>query len=166
MIVECKNYLKNKLKAAGIKTNIFEEQKKLKNNQEQHTAAVLIEKEEIEKSGKIKVYTDEQTSKRQKRTEKFSRIVYFIVVIGDYDLAACATIYEKFISLLDNGLYINGNFTDMSIEEIDWVDEDDSILKSKITVQMLFKFEGGIFEDTEFKHINLENVTAEVEPNE
>lgn len=163
MIVECRSYLENKLKEAGIKTNIFKEQKKLKSNQEQHTAAVLIEKEEIEKSGKIKIYIDELTPKKQKRIEKFSRVVYFIVIIGDYDLTACATTYERFISLLEKGLYINGNWTEMSIEEIDWVDEDDSILKSKITVQMLFKFEGGIFEDTEFKLINLENVTAEVE---
>ncbi len=166
MIIECRDYLQDKLKAAGVKTNIFTEQKKLKANSEQHTAAVLIDKEEIEKSGKIKIYIDEVTLEKKKRNEKFTRNIFFIVIIGEYSLDTCATIYENFINILDKGLYADGNWIDMSIEEIDWVDEEDSILKSKVTVQMLFKFEGGIFEDTGFKLINIDNVTAEVESNE
>lgn len=167
MIVECRDYLKSKLTAAaGIKTTIFTEQKKMKSNTEQHMAAVLIEKEEIEKSGKIKIYTEELTLVKKKRTEKFSRNVYFIVIIGEWDLENCVKIYEKFISILDKGLYINGNWTEIFIDEIDWVDEEDSILKSKVTVQMLFKFSGGVFEDTGFKAINIDNVTAEVENHE
>lgn len=163
MIIECRDYLLEKLKEANPKAPVFTEQKKLRANDEKRMAATLIDKEEIKKSGRMKIYKDEITQKDKKRTEKFSRNIYFIVIIGDYSLDDCAVKYEKFISSLDKGLYVDGNWTDMSIEKIDWVDEEDSILKSKITVQMVFKFSGGVFNDTGFKQINIDNVNAEVE---
>ncbi len=162
MILECNKYLKEKLKAAGIKTPVIETQKKLKECNERHLGAVFPDKEEIVKSGQIESYTYEH-GKKQKRTKKFTRTLYFIVVIGEYSLEKCSEIYENFLSAIDYGLYINNNWTEMTIEEIDWVDKEDSILKSDITVQMLVKFEGGVYKDTGFKAIGLENVEVEIE---
>lgn len=160
MIVECNEYLKGKLSTAGISKQIITNQKKLKDNNEKHFGAVLPDKEEITKSGQMKVYFDDQ-GKKKKRTEKFKRIIYFIVIIGEYSFEKCSEIYEKFISSLDYGLYIDSNWAEMTIEEIDWVDKEDSILKSEITVQMLLKFEGGVYRDVDFKTIQLENVEVE-----
>jgi len=162
MIVECNEYLKEKLKAAGIQKPIIINQKKLKDNNEKRFGAVLPDKEEIATSGKMKTYTDEQGNKK-KRTQKFSRVIYFIVIIGEYSLDKCAEVYENFLSSIDYGLYIDGNWAEMTIEEIDWVDKEDSILKSEITVQMLVKFEGGVYKDTDFKAIQLENTEVEIE---
>lgn len=160
MIVECNEYLKERLKAAGIQKQIITNQKKLKDNNEKHLGAVFPDKEEITTSGQMKNYTDEQ-GKKNKRTKKFSRVIYFIVIIGEYSLEKCSEIYENFLAALDYGLYINDNWTEMTIEEIDWVDKEDSILKSEITVQMLVKFEGGVYMDTDFKAIQLENTEVE-----
>ena len=160
MIVECNEYLKVKLKAAGIQKPIITTQKKLKDNNEKHCGAVLPDKEEVTKSGQMKFYYDDQ-NKKKKRTQKFNRVVYFIVIIGEYSFEKCSELYEKFLCELDYGLYIDGNWAEMTIEEIDWVDNEDSILKSDITVQMLVKFEGGVYKDTNFKAIQLENTEVE-----
>lgn len=160
MIVECSEYLSEKLKVAGIKKPIITEQKKLKDS-EPHLGAVLPDREEITKSGRMKSYQEELTGQTKKRTEKFSRYIYFIVIIGEFSFEKCSEIYEKFLLGLDYGLYIDSNWVELSIEEIDWVDKEDSILKSKITVQMLIKFEGGVYKDTEFKAIQLENTEVE-----
>ncbi len=160
MIVECNEYLKEKLQAAGIQKTIITNQKKLKDNNEKRFGAVLPDKEEITKSGQMKKYIDEH-GKQKKRTKKFSRVIYFIVIIGEYSFEKCSELYEKFLSELDYGLHIDGNWTEMTIEEIDWVDKEDSILKSEITLQMLVKFEGGVYKDTGFKALELGNTEVE-----
>lgn len=44
-----------------------------------------------------------------------------------------------------------------------WFDEKDSILKSKISVQILIEFDGGIYKDSGFKKITDIGVEADID---
>ena len=58
--------------------------------------------------------------------------------------------FEKFVSSLDSGIYVDGNYVPIEVEEADWVDKDDSLLKAQVAVQVFITFQGGIYRDTDF----------------
>ncbi|WP_286174735.1 hypothetical protein [Harryflintia acetispora] len=78
----------------------------------------------------------------------FERELTFEVIIGEYEQERAEEIVERFISLLDRGFYIDGNFVYLEVEEADWVDQDDSILNAKIAVKLGIRFVGGVYRDT------------------
>lgn len=147
MIGQCKKYLIDILKEAGIKSNVYTSMKKLEQSSESHIGAVLFEGDSFTRSGSKTKYRDQEGDKR-KRVKVFSRKVSFVVVIGEYEEGKCEEIFEKFITLLNRGIVIDGNFTGIEIDDADWVDKDDSILKAKIAVQVKITFEGGLYKDT------------------
>lgn len=154
MINQCREYLKGKLTAAGIKEKIITVQKDLNNNNEQHVGAVLLQKENIEKAGTFKRGTINGVN--IKRTKKFNRSVTFVVVIGEYSFENCEKIYSKFLEIIDDGINIDENYTKIEIDsDVDWVDKEDSILKSEIAVQILITFDGGVYKDTGFKQVDV-----------
>lgn len=146
MIKECKEYLISKLKSAGIKSNIYTSIKKLEKSNESHVGAVLFEGDNFTRSGSKTTYKDQRGDK-QKRVKIFNRQISFVVVIGEYEESKCEEIFEKFIGLLDRGIVIDSNYTPIEIDDADWVDENDSILKAKIAVQVKITFEGGLYKD-------------------
>lgn len=147
MIGQCKEYLIQKLKDAGIKSKVYTSIKKLEQSNESHIGAVLFEGDGFTRSGSKTIYVDQGSDKR-KRVKIFDRKTSFVVVIGEYEESKCESIFEKFIGLLDRGILIDGNFTAIEIDDADWVDENDSVLKAKIAVQVKITFEGGLYKDT------------------
>lgn len=152
MIAECRDYLINKVAEAGIKTKIKTTMKDLKLSNESHIGAVLFENDEFEKDIKKTIYVDELGSK-QKRTKLWSRKTSFTVIIGEFEQTKCEIIFKKFITLIDSGLHVDGNYIEIVPKKADWVEKEDSILKSKVAVQVLIEFDGGIYKDSAFKKV-------------
>lgn len=152
LYTDCKNYLLTKLKEAGLKSKPYTTQKSLEKSQESHIGAVLFESEGLSRNGSKKHYRDDEGAQK-KRRKIFDRNLSFTVIIGDYTDDAVETLYEKFISSLDRGIYVDGNFVPVEPEAADWVDKDDSILKAQVAVQVKINFEGGIYRDTDFVRV-------------
>ena len=163
MYIECRDYLVSKLKEAGIKSKPFTNLKRLKTTQETHVGAVLSDKETFDRSGAKMIFND-QTGARHKRRKLFTRDLAFSVIIGDPDPLQTETIFEAFLKALDTGIYIDGNYTAITIGEAEWAEEEDSILKAKVAVNIEVKFSGGVYKDSDFKHlddINIQSVIKE-----
>ena len=160
MIAECREYLVDKVNKAGIKTKVKTTMKDLKLSNESHIGAVLFEDEEFEKDIKKTFYVD-QLGNKKKRLKIFDRKTTFSVVIGEYEQSKCELIFAEFMVLIDAGFYIDDNYVEIVPKKASWVDEKDSILKSKVAVQIFIEFDGGIYKDTGFKKVN--DICVEVE---
>ena len=57
---------------------------------------------------------------------------------------------EKFVSLLDRGIMVDGNFVPLEIEGVEWVDTEDALLKAQVAVRVTVTFNGGVYKDTDF----------------
>lgn len=148
----CRNYLITKLKEAGVRTQPFTSMKKLRTTQESHVGAVLFDEETFERNGSKTIYIDKEGD-RKKRRKVFVRSLHFDVIIGEYTEDKLSEIFDKFLSSLDRGLMIDGNYVEIEPEKADWVDDDDSILKAKIAVQLKIKFIGGTYKDSGFARV-------------
>lgn len=156
MFIECREHLIKKLKEAGIRSQPITSMKRLRTTQEAHVGAVLFEQETFDRSGAKTIYSD-QTGAQHKRRKVFSRETTFSVIIGDPDPKKTEEFFEAFLRALDKGIYIDGNYTPIEVEEAEWADDEDSILKSKVAVNVKVKFIGGVYKDTDFtKLTNIE----------
>ena len=72
----------------------------------------------------------------------------FKVVIGEYTEETCEEIFLAFLEALENGIHIEGNYVDIEIGQVEWVEKEDSILKANIACQIPITFHGGIYRDT------------------
>jgi hypothetical protein len=164
MISLYKEYLEQKLKEAGIKGKIYKTLKDLKASGASHLGAILFEDEKFNKDGSKKVYINNEDIKI-KRVKKFERVTKLSVVIGDYTEEKCEVILSEFLKVVDEGLYDDqGNFVEMRILDSDWVEEKDSVLKSKIAVQVMIEFVGGVYLDTPFVKVeDIEVTEVEIE---
>ena len=152
MYIECRGYLVSKLQAAGIKSKPFTSMKRLKATQETHVGAVLHEAESFDRSGARTLYRDQEGA-RHKRRKIFSRTTAFNVIIGDPDPQRTEEIFEAFLRALDAGIDIDGNFTAIEVGDAEWAEDEDSILKSKVAVNVGIKFIGGVYKDTDFARL-------------
>jgi len=82
------------------------------------------------------------------------------VTIGDYTDEAVEVLFEAFIASLDAGIYVDGNFVPIEVEEADWVDSDDSLLKAKVAVQVKINFQGGVYRDTGFAPVSEVDISS------
>lgn len=166
MYTASKEYLLKKLKEAGLKSKPHTSEKSLEKSQESHVGAVLFESETFTRNGSKTRYKDQEGAQK-KRRKVFNRGLTFTVIIGDYTDEAVETMFERFLSGIDSGIYIAGNFVPIEVEGADWVDKDDSILKAKVAVQIKIRFDGGIYKDTDFTQLSeleVESVTKGKEP--
>ena len=152
LYTDSKQYLLDKLKAAGLKSNPYTTQKALEKSSESHIGAVLFEREGFARNGSKKRYKDEEGA-QHKRRKVFDRALTFTVVIGDYTDDAVETIFETFISSLDQGIYVDGNFVPIEVEGADCGDKDESILKAQVAVQVSITFQGGVYKDTDLRKV-------------
>ncbi|MPN41238.1 hypothetical protein SDC9_188780 [bioreactor metagenome] len=120
---------------------------------ESHIGAVLFETEAILPNGSKTYYKDEEGAQK-KRRKVFDRKLMFNVIIGDYSDEAAETLFEAFLGSLDKGIYINGNYVPITVEDAAWVDKDDTMLKSKVAVQINISFDGGLYKDTDFAKVS------------
>ena len=149
LYTEAKQYLLRKLKEAGLKSNPYTTMKSLEKSQESHLGAVLFEKEAYARNGSKKRFRDEKGAKHKRRKD-FDRDLTFTVVIGVYTDEAVEAMLERFISGLDSGIYVGGNFVPIEVDGADWVSKDDSILKAQVSVQAAITFRGGVYRDTDY----------------
>lgn len=153
MYAESKQYLIQKLKEAGLKSNPYTSEKALEKSQESHIGAVLFEDESFLRNGSKTLYKDQEGTQK-KRRKIFDRTLTFTVVLGDYSDEAVEGMFEKFLASLDKGIYVNGDYVPLEVEGADWVDKDDSILKAKVAVQVKVSFSGGVYKDTDFAKLS------------
>lgn len=159
LYTESKQYLIDKLKAAGIKSKPFTTEKALEKSQESHIGAVLFERETFTRNGSKKRYRDEEGT-LHKRRKIMERATTFGVIIGGYTDDEVEEIFDRFVASLDRGIYIDGNFVPIEIEGADWVDKDDSLLKARVAVQVMITFNGGVYRDTGFAPLTDVRVTS------
>jgi hypothetical protein len=145
---EERDYIVQALKDAGVHGKIHESMKSLKNCSETHVGAVLRTGERFVRSGSKKRFTD-QEGQRKQRNRLFERTTELHVVIADSSEEMVEDILTSFLKIIGKGLEIDGNWTGIEIGEADWVEGDDSILKSKIAVEFDVTLTGGIYTDTE-----------------
>lgn len=160
LYAESKNYLISKLKESGLKSKPYTSQKALEKSQESHVGAVLFETEGLSRNHS-KTYYKDQEGVSKKRVQVFSRKLTFSVVIGGYTDDEVETMFEEFLKHLDRGIYVDGNFVSIEVEEADWVTKDDSILKAQVAVQVKITFDGGLYKDS--KPRKLWKIDVEVE---
>ena len=153
LYAESKQYLLDKLRAAGLKSRPYTTQKALEKSQESHIGAVIFDQEAISRNGS-KTYYKDQEGAQKKRRKVFDRAISFAVTIGDYTDDAVEALFERFLESLDRGIYVDGNFVPIEAEAADWVDKDDSILKAQVAVQVRITFHGGVYKDTDFAHVS------------
>lgn len=165
MYDECRDYLKGKIASSGIKTAIHTNQKTLDNDNESHKAAVITDADEFEPSSEKVTYRDDD-GKKHKRIKTFDRKLTFIVTIGEYSYSKVEKIFERFVSLLDGGLYIDDNYVKLKLLPANWFDEEDKIIKSKAAIVFKVCFEGCVFEDSDFLKIGIAFEAPEMEGKE
>lgn len=157
---ESKGYLLEKLVAAGLKSKPYTTEKALLKSQESHVGAVLFENEGLSRNHS-KTYYKDQEGAQKKRRKVFDRKLTFSVVIGGYTDDEVEAMFEQFLASLDRGIYVGGNFVPIEVEEADWVNKDDSILKAQVAVQIKISFDGGLYKDTDFGRLFRMEVEAE-----
>lgn len=156
MYNQCKDYLKEKLRAAGVKTTIITSVKKLSSTSESHIGAVLFGDEVLTRNGSKRIWMD--GSNRKKCRKIFDRNLTFSIYIGDHNFEAVESTYENFLELLDQGIMVDNNYIPIEPEAAEWIDEDDNILKAKVAVQLKVTFLGGVYKNTDFAPINEVNI--------
>lgn len=155
-----KEYLKGKLKEAGIRSSIHTSMKSLERCGESHLGAVLVEKENFTRDKGRKRYQD--GGKNLQRKTLFIRESLFTVVIGDSTEGKCEAVLSEFLTRIGNGFTDNGNWVDIEIGEADWVPEGDSILRSKMACQLAVTCRNRICVDSPMIKAELGNIETAV----
>ncbi len=160
-----RDYLVQALKKAGVHSRIHESLKSLKNCNEVHTGAVLRIGESFMRSGSKKIYTDAEGQRKQ-RNKLFDRVTTLNVIIADVSEERVEEMLSCFLKTISKGFDVDGNWVDIGIGEADWVEKDDSILKSKIAVQFDVTLTGGIYTDTRLGNVKLGGIKLREERGE
>lgn len=152
-----RDFLVQALQNAGVRGKIHESMKSLKNCNETHLGAVLRVGENFDRSGSRKKYTDQEGHRKQRR-KLFARVTTLHVVIADSDEEKVEKILTEFLKNISKGLGVDGNWVDIEIGDADWVEGDDSILKSKIAVEFNVILTGGVYVDTDIVAVGIGNL--------
>lgn len=152
MISECKQFLIEELKKAGIKSQIHVAEKTLKISSESHIGAVLFQGDNFTRNGSKRQIETE--SGKVLRVKRLDRDIRFSVIIGDYNEDAVERTFDTFISNLPDGIDVMGNYVEIEISDADWVPKEDSVLKSKLSVQIQITFKGGVYSDRILTKLN------------
>lgn len=157
-----REYLIRQLQAAGVHGKIHESMKSLKNCNEVHLGAVLRVGEEVTRSGSKKRYED-QEGRRMQREKLYQRMTTLHVTIGDKNEENVEKILDKFLAGLHKGFAVNGNWVDIEVGTLEWMEGEDSILKSKVVVEFDITLTGGIYADTQLVQAGIGDLTAREE---
>ena len=130
---EERDYLVGVLKKAGIRSTVHDSLKSLKNCNETHVGAVLRVKETFARSGSKKIYGEE--GQRKQRKKLHVRITTLHVVIADSNEEKVDAILTNFMKNIGKGVPVDRNWVEINVGDVDWIEEGDSILKSKIAVE-------------------------------
>lgn len=153
MVAE-RDYIIQILKDSGIQSQVYTTMKMLKQGNEPHVGAVLVSSDTFSRSGSKKIYTD-QEGQQKRRVKLWNRTTVCRVIIADTSENKVEAILETFLKKLKKGVPVDGNWVNIVIGDVDWVEEGDSILKARVAVQLDITFEGGIYEDKEMKEMEI-----------
>ena len=152
-----RDFLVQKLKDAGVHGKIHGSMKSLKLCKEIQVGAVLRVNETFGRSSSKRKFTDQEGRRRQRR-KLFDRITTLHVVIADSDEEKVEKILTEFLKNISKGLSVDDNWVSVEVGDADWVEEEDSILRSKIAVEFDITMIGGIYIDTDIKNVELGNI--------
>lgn len=158
---EERDFLVRVLKESGVKGRIHESMKSVRNCNETHMGAVLRMGEEFSRSSSKRRYTDQEGHRKQ-RNRLYERTTTLHVIIADSDEQKVENILTSFLKQLSKGFAVDGNWVDVEISEADWVEGNDSILKSKIAVEFDVVLRGGVYTETDILKTADTTVTTEV----
>lgn len=153
-MVKERDYLIDTLKISGIKSQVYTNMKQLNQANAVHLGAVLRNGETFTRSGSKRKYID-QEEHQKRRFKLWDRSTSLLVVIADTSEEKVEEILENFLRNLKKGISVEGNWVDIVVGDMDWVEEGDSILKAKAAVQFDITFEGGIYEDKDIKTMEI-----------
>ena len=157
---EEKRYLIDKLKEAGFRARIHETMKSLKSSGEIQIGGVIRYDDILTRSGSKKTYRD-QGGAQHKRVKVWDRDTKLKVIIGEATEEKCEKLFTAFLEKLDRGIWIDGNWVGIEVEDIGWVDGEDSILKSRLAVEIIISFKGGIYRENGYVAIEQVRIDAE-----
>lgn len=161
MYAECRDYLIRQLQATGA-AKPCTTMKMLALAKDSHVSAVLSDKETFARNGSKTIFQDDRGG-RHKRKKILDRKQSFNVIIGDYTEDKVETTLEAFLTSLDDTLYIDGNYVPIDAEEAEWAEKGDSILQSKLAVNVKVTFSGGVYKDTDFTKVADADIQADKE---
>lgn len=144
-----KEYLETTLKNGGMKGRIYQSVRELKHAQGTFYGAVLRGKDTPSRSKSKKYYRD-QEGHPMLRCKHYECETEYNVIIAAATEQKAEEVLEGFLIGLGKGFIDdNGNWVGIEPDGTDWVDEDDSVLKAKVAVQVIVKCRYGIYTDTE-----------------
>lgn len=159
MYLTCRNYLITKVRAVLGNGMIHTARKTMEDSADAHLGAVLSVSDSYTKNGSSKVYGDPGARRRLRRS--YDRQATFMVVLGDFTQTGCEAMYEAFLAGLDDQIKIADLPVPITVTEADWVDKDDSKLRSALAVQALIRFDGGVFKASVFAPVSAVEVETE-----
>lgn len=154
-----RDFLVKALQTAGVRGKIHDSLKSLKNCNEVHVGAVLRVNEKFTRSGSKKRYQD-QEGQRKQRNKLFNRITKLHVVIADSEESKVEAVLTKFLQEISKGFAVDGNWVGIELENADWVEQSDSILKSKIAVEFDVILTGGVYKDVNLVNAEIGKINA------
>ncbi len=144
-----KEYLEAALKEGGMTGRIYASVKELKHAQGTNYGAVLRGKDKPTRSKSKKYYKDEE-DRSMLRHKPYDMETTYNVVIAAATEEKAEEVLEGFLKAVGRGYYDDGgNWVAVEPEETDWVDEDDSVMKAKVAVQVAVICRYGLYIDTE-----------------
>lgn len=156
---EEREFLVKTLKEAGARGKIHDSLKSVKNCNEIHICAVMRVGESFTRSGSKKIYRDKEDQRIQ-RNKLFDRETVLHVVIADSTEEKVDNLLTDFLKKVSKGFSVDGNWVDIEIGDADWVEQNDSILKSRIVVEFDVTLKGGIYKDTDLKDVSVGNISS------
>lgn len=159
---EEREFLVNTLKSAGAKGKIHDSVKSMRNCSDVRVCGVMRVGESFTRSGSKKRFEDKEGLRKQ-RNKLFDRVTVLQVVIADANEEKVDNLLTDFLKKISKGFYVNGNWVDIEIGDADWVEENDSILKSRIAVEFDVTLKGGIYTDIDLKEAAVGNIAADGE---
>lgn len=161
-----KSFLEEALKNGGITGRIYTSVKDMKRDQGSHYGAVLRASDVPARTKPKRIFTDEEGVTKLRRRYYDCETVYN-VVITDTTEEGAEKILEGFLLEIagsGDGYYDDdGNWVGCTVKATDWVDEEDSVLKSKVAVQAEVHFLYGIYRDLETARITGTNMCVVLE---
>lgn len=144
-----KEYLTNALKNGGINGRIYESLKELKMSHGNRYGGILRVSDKPTRSAHKKKFKDQSGVAKLRRC-LYGCITTYNVIIAESTEEEAEKILYGFLSNLDRGYYDDdGNWVKVTPVATDWVDEDDSVMKAKVAIQVEVIFEYGIYRDEE-----------------
>lgn len=146
-------YLKEVLRMSGVKGQIHCSLKELKHENGIHYAGILRCTDSPDRAKSRKTFVDQKDSMAVRR-KYFNMTTHYNVVIADQNEAMLETIVEAFLVNLGKGYDDgDGNWVGVEAGDVDWVDEEDSVLKSKLAVEIPVTFTYGIYRDSKAERL-------------